>query len=106
MKSAQFDRQIVIQEPTESTDANGSVTETWATWKTVYASRLDVRGSEPMDREKVNAMLNVRFRIRYLSGVTTTMRVKDGSNYFDIGSITQSMKRQMFTDLMCVQRNA
>ena len=117
MNSGRYDKKLRIWEATETVDAQGSLAETWSTYVTPYASRVDLRGRELMDREKVNAMLNVRFRIRYIAGITTKMVVTeataanpsepaDDGDIFDIGAVLNSAKRQAYIDLMCVLRNA
>ncbi|HUX00531.1 MAG TPA: phage head closure protein [Phycisphaerae bacterium] len=101
-----LDQQIVIQTPTESVDGQGSVTETWATLDTVWAEKRDLRGQEGMTRESVEASMNVAFRIRGRTDVTTKMRISHDSLYYDIMVIKDSVNRGLYQDLMCILRAA
>lgn len=66
---------IVLQSPSASVDALGQRVETWATVATVWAQAQPLRGREYFAAGAMQSEAQVRFRIRWRSGVDGTMRV-------------------------------
>lgn len=86
MQSGSLDRQIVIQHATTVQNAAGEEVETWEPFATVWARRLDVRGRERFGSDQRFATRASVYRMRYLSGVSETMRVLDeGLTYQIVG---------------------
>jgi SPP1 family predicted phage head-tail adaptor len=79
--------QIDIQQETGSADGYGQVGGTWAnvTGLTgIFASMITTGGREYYAAQKLNAETQCVFRFRYMPGITSLMRVKYGSRYFQI----------------------
>lgn len=74
----------MIEKPIESRGTNGEVLVTWSTFATVKAEVTPLQGKETFLANQELAEHIVRFRIRYLSGVTPKMRVSYDSRIFDI----------------------
>ena len=74
---------ITIQQQAEVQDANGDVTLAWSDFAaSVPASWLSGPGREYMAAESIRAEVTGRFELRYMAGVTASMRVVwDGNNY-------------------------
>lgn len=98
MKTGALNKQIIIESVTEARATDGGTTNTWATFATVWAEFVVLKGSVGVGNESVQAdrpvaEANQQIRIRYLSGLTPKMRVKFGTRYFNIRSIVNSGER-------------
>ena len=75
---------IVLQTNTPTKATDGSETPSWADTATVRASKEHQASRKFFAAQKVNAECTDIFTIRYRSDVTTNMRVKFGTRYYDI----------------------
>lgn len=92
----------MIERKTATQDANGEETISWATWATVYAAVEPLRGQEYMAGRTQQASVDTRIRIRYQDGVTTdTMRVRQGSDVYDIEAVIHVREQNRELHLMC-----
>lgn len=103
VRAGQMRHNIIIQEVAEVQTSSGAITETWSTFKTVRAEILPVSGREYFASQTTNAQNTVKFNIRYLSGVTTKMRIKYGDRIFDIDSVINYRERNHAMTLMGVE---
>ena len=104
-----LNKSIIIEQPTETRDANGVVIQTWATYYSCKAAIVPLNGREYFQARQVAADVTTRFRLRYCNlaaGITAKMRVNWGGIYYDIESAInpQQMNREII--LMAVQKNA
>lgn len=73
---------ITIQERAETTDAYGGTVYIWSDFATVRAKVQPLRGRELIAAQAAQNQTTVKFYIRYLAGIDSTMRlVWDGNNY-------------------------
>lgn len=100
MRAGILHESVVIQSRTLSKDSGGYDVESWATHATVFASIEPLRGQEYLEARQVQADVDARIRMRYLSTVKPTMRVVWGSRTFDIISVIHSGERRRETQLM------
>lgn len=89
MQSRLLDRRIIIQEVTETQNSYGAASESWSTFKTVWAEVKPVKGKEFFLDEQVNARIDSIFRIRWIEGLTTKMRISYNGQYYNIYSIIE-----------------
>ena len=82
-----LDHRIDIEGYTETFDAFNAPIQTYSVLATVSAQRIEGSGSETIENNQVRGKANIKWRIRYLSGVTLKHRVKYDSRYFDIQRI-------------------
>ena len=81
-------RRVSIHRPAGTKDAAGSPQSTWPVFASgVWAKREDLSGREIWQAQQVTAKIPVRYRIWYLAGLTTAMRLVDGGRTFNITSI-------------------
>lgn len=99
MRAGELDRRIVIETPTDTQDSAGGPTQTWATFATVWAKVIPLRGQEYFAANQNNTQVDSTFRIRWLSGVTATMRISYDGEYWDIQHIAE-IGRQEGLDLL------
>lgn len=89
LEAGKLDRQIEIQKPTKSKSGMGGETITWKIFKRVWAEKVPVRASERFIGGQMQASKVDQFRIRYLSGLTTSMRILFAGQYYRILGIDE-----------------
>ncbi len=87
MRAGRMREQIVIQSVSEARTSTGAIDPTWSTFATVRCAVKPLVGREYFAAQAVNTANQVEFRIRYLSGVTTKMRISHDSKIYDIQSV-------------------
>jgi SPP1 family predicted phage head-tail adaptor len=87
VEAGKLDRQIIIEQATV-TNPGGDVTETWATFATVWAQIVPLTRDELFGANAIQNAQTATFRIRYLSGLNQKMRINYDSKYWYITSIT------------------
>jgi SPP1 family predicted phage head-tail adaptor len=98
---------IEIQEDEGTTrDAAGVVTPSWVTVNggERWAGVKPISGNESEIGGKQTARRSHEVTIRYLSGVTSKMRVKYGSRYLYIESVLNVDERNREMTLLCVEK--
>lgn len=73
-------------------DAYGAQNNEWVTHATVWADYESVTGREYFSSAQVNAATTVKFHIRDLAGLDTSMRISYGGDLFNIIAILDSWK--------------
>lgn len=84
-----YNDSIVIQQVTEGRDVNGAVTESWTTYKTVWAEIEDAYSNVSQESEMPVFEDGKSFKIHThdAPAVTSKMRISYDSQYFYIRSI-------------------
>lgn len=97
IQAGRLRHRIIIQVNTPSQNTSGEEIDSWGTFATVSASVEPQSGVEKFDPEQFYSVTTVNFKIRYLSGVTTKMRISFDSKIYDIESIVQvnMIKKEM-----------
>lgn len=88
---------ITIQSRGTTTDSFGGTVPSWATVATVRAKAVPFRGRELMAAQAEQREANVRFYIRPMSGLDTTMRIVWNGVPHDVVSIVNfdGLRREM-----------
>jgi SPP1 family predicted phage head-tail adaptor len=90
-----LDRIIEIQEATISQGAEyGEPLQTWATVAQVWANVYHGGGREFEAARQVNAEIDTQFQIRWLAGVTPTMRILYDDAVFDIYRVDEVGRKE------------
>jgi len=94
---------ITIEQPTSTANAVGEPVLSWSTYATVWAA-VDSLSSRETERfaETVGFMTH-RIRIRYLSGLTSAMRIIYRSRTLEIGQIIER-DRLWHQELICTEK--
>lgn len=103
MRAGQLRHRVILQTLTPGQDSYGDQTESWGDTATVWAAIEPLRGKEYYDAQQINAEITIRIRIRYRSGVTPVMRVKQGSRIWDIKAVIHPEERKQELELLCVE---
>jgi SPP1 family predicted phage head-tail adaptor len=87
---ADLDKKFTIESPTYSRNSvTNEQVQSWSTFATVWGKWL-VSSSEKIEADQNVAVSDSKILIRYLSGLTETMRVNDNSVYYYIKGIDQT----------------
>ena len=78
---------ITFYNPPNDLDNYGELLDDWIIFKTVRASKEPLIGREFFAALTAETKVTVKFRMRYLDGVTDRMRIKHGDEIYDIISV-------------------
>jgi SPP1 family predicted phage head-tail adaptor len=92
-----MNQRIVIQSVTETRSTSGAVTETWATFATVWAAVTFQSGSENQLIERQTAKTFLQFIIRHRTDINEKMRISHDNKIYDIISINFEPEKQFIT---------
>lgn len=67
-----------------TTDAHGGELPVWSTFATVRAEALPLFARDVVAAQAVQSESSVKYMIRYLPGINSTMRIAEGSNTYEI----------------------
>lgn len=87
MRAGKLRKRLEIQSSTESRDAHGGVTKTWALADARCASIEPLGVDERMTGNQVAPLATHKIVMRYYSGLTHDMRFRFGTRYFYIVEI-------------------
>lgn len=101
-RTEDFRYRMTIQQVTETRGADGSVIETWGTYKHIWAHYDSFEGNETIVGPELTATANRKVICREVEGVTPKMRVLYGDRVFEIVSVVQFRQGDMrLTRLVC-----
>lgn len=104
MRAGRLRHQITIQGTTETQNSYGEPVTAWTDFASVRAEITPISGREYFAAQEVRSDVTHRVRLRYLSGVTSQMRIMFGSRIMDIESVINVNERNHELQLMCVER--
>ena len=97
---------IVIEQASETRNAVGEVTLSWATFATVWADVQALSGREAERYGQMVGFTGHKVTIRQLAGVKPAMRILyQGSRTLEIGAINE-YERGWYLELICTERAA
>ena len=87
MEISHLRHRITIQKMLPKTNPNGFTEVTWEDFKMVWAAVSNLQGREYFAAAVVQAENMVKFLIRYVAGIDTTMRILFRGKYYEITAI-------------------
>lgn len=103
MEIASLNKRITLQELKLTVNENGFEIEEWIDYKRVWAGVSNLHGREYFDAAAIQMENTVKFTIRYLPGIDTSMRiVLKGKNY-NITSIDNIKYRNRFMEIKAME---
>ena len=88
MRAGKLDRRIILQSFAVGTSGDPTA-GTWTTEATVWAERLDAKGTERATGSVVEAAeASQAYRIRFRSDIDPTWRVNDGGELWHIAAVS------------------
>ena len=103
MNVGDYNCQIVIQSKIITRGTFGEELVTWGTFATDWASPEPLRGQEFLEARRLQANLDIRFRLRYRSGIKPAMRILYDGRTFEIVSVIHVSENHRELQLMCVE---
>jgi SPP1 family predicted phage head-tail adaptor len=101
VRAGDLNRRITLQQPVEATDAEGAITVTYTTLRTVWAAIDALTGNEVFLAGQIEAMRPVTITIRYQSDVSPRLRIAYGSRVFQIRSVRDVEEKHRELELLC-----
>lgn len=89
MNAGKMDRQITLQRKYVTENESGEQIETWTDIATVWAQKIDMRGSERFTASQTVAQVDTKFKIWYRRGLTPIDRVLYEGKLYDVGGVLE-----------------
>ena len=86
-RTGAFDKKVVFQTRTLTSDGMGGGTTTWADTVTMWAAIWPISASETLENLKTEHRITHRIRCWYSSDINPKQRIEYGSRYFEIISL-------------------
>jgi SPP1 family predicted phage head-tail adaptor len=100
--AAQLRERVTIERPVTTRNSLGEEVPAWETHAEVWAARLPVRGREWMAAAQTQTGTEVRFLVRWQSGILPTMRVvHNGVAHAIVGEPIDVDGRRTTLEIMC-----
>lgn len=93
MQLGALDRYITIQQATVSQDASFQEIKTWSTFAQTWAGKTDIRPRDRFGADQVIEEEVTTFRMHWISGVTTEMRIVDDGKTYEIIGVVELKRR-------------
>lgn len=100
MDAGKLRERITVQLASESRNALGETVQTWGTYATVWASVEGVSSRESLFAGQQQIAISHRVLIRYLSGLTQSMRIEWRGRTLEIVSLLEHRNRSEH-ELLC-----
>lgn len=105
--AGQYNRRVTIQQKAAGVDSWGQPVITWTNVLSVWAWVKTNTGIGLLRAEGLYGGTEVSraaysIRIRYRAGITSGMRVMDGTVIYDIKQVLPDLEGQEYIDLVCV----
>lgn len=94
MRAGDLDTRVRIETPTVTRDDSGGPVHTWTLFAEVYAMATPLRGRELVAAAQVMPDAEVKFTIRYRSGITEQHRIVFDEKNYGIGHIAMIGRQQ------------
>lgn len=106
MRAGRLRHRIVIETPTEATDAFGEPVKTWQPIPDgeVWAEKKDLSGRELFQAQQINAEITTQFTIRHRTGIDARMSIRHGDGFYHIrGAPQDPTGRSEYLVLLCAR---
>lgn len=99
MNPGELDKRITFQRLTTTTNENGFEEESLEDVNTVWAKVSNLHGREYFQAAAVQAENTVKFMIRYLEGIDTSMKILFQGRQYNITSIDNIKYQNRFMEI-------
>lgn len=83
---------IDIEAPETVKQPSGDIATTWQVYHKAYANKRFRRGNERFQSVQKEASEVIEWKIRFTSGITQLMRIKQGGDFYDIQTIDNKQR--------------
>ena len=94
---------ITLQKQVITINENGFEVKTWQDYRTVWAAASNLHGREYYAAAAVQAENTVKFTIRYLEGLGTTMRILFQGRQYNIISIDNIKYQNRYMEIKALE---
>jgi len=101
LSAGALNRRITLQARSATVDTYGQQVVTWTDWTTCWALIEPLEGREAMAARAINAETSHTVTMRYLAGVTASMRVVYGTRIFNVLSVIEPDMARVSLVLAC-----
>lgn len=84
MEAGKLRHKITIKHLLNTESPSGASKKEWVDFATVRASKEQLIGNEYFKAEQAQSQVEVKFRTRYISGITNDMRILHGAELYTI----------------------
>jgi SPP1 family predicted phage head-tail adaptor len=106
MEIGDLRHRITLQKLTTSVNESGFEVETWEDYKTVWAAASNLHGREYFAAAAVQAENTVKFIIRYLPNIDTSMRILFQGRQYNIIAIDNIKYQNRFMEIKALEVEA
>ena len=92
MDAFKLDRLVTIEQRADTRNALGEVTVAWSTFARVWSKRVALRGAELYATNQMVAEAECKYRIRWRTGITESMRLNDHGTVYGIKHIADPVE--------------
>jgi SPP1 family predicted phage head-tail adaptor len=103
MEIGALNKRITLQELKTNINENGFEIEDWIDFKTIWAEVTNLYGREYFEAAAVQMENTVKFTIRYLDGIDTSMRILFKGRNYNITSIDNIKYRNKFIEIKAME---
>ncbi|MEI6317419.1 MAG: phage head closure protein [Pseudomonadota bacterium] len=101
MQAGRMREQVTLRQKSVTRDAMGGEVLTWSDFATVWAEAQPISGREFVALRAAQSEISIRFRMRYLAGVNTSMMVRWGGEDYDVLEAINVRGRDRELELLC-----
>lgn len=103
MRPGKLRHRVNLQEYSQTRDSYGAVTETWATYATIWASIEPLKARERMIAKQAAMTVTNQITIRFHKKVSARDRVQFGSRTYEVNEIINPEERNRELQLLCTE---
>jgi SPP1 family predicted phage head-tail adaptor len=103
MNPGDLRHRVTVKRQHTQTDLMGGFSDSWEDEAEVWAAIWPVSAKEIVQNQQLVGQVSHRVRVRYLSTLTTAMKLVFGTRTFRILSIINPEERGIYLDLMCLE---
>lgn len=103
MRAGQLRHRLALQSNTQTADDYGQLTDSWATYDTVWGSVKPLRGDELLQAQQMYANISHLVRVRYNGSILPTHRISHDSRILEINAILNTDERDRELMLYCTE---
>lgn len=94
---------ITFQRLTSAVNENGFEMETWQDYKTVWASVSNLSGREYYQAAAIQAEKTVKFLVRYIEDIDTSMKILFKEKQYNITSIYDMKYKNKYIEIKALE---
>jgi SPP1 family predicted phage head-tail adaptor len=101
MRAGKLFQEVTIEQRGETINDIGESVASWSTYASTYAEVMNRGGNEILFADQVNGIFDTIFKVRYDSGIRSTMRVVHRSRNYNIVRWEETEDRMEEMHLFC-----